>query len=44
MSLGGDDLIVFAKEKDAKEFSAKNGGKKIIKFNQISKSLLSFWI
>lgn len=31
MSLGGDDLIVFAKEKDAKEFSAKNGGKKIIR-------------
>lgn len=40
MSLGGDDLIVFAKEKDAKEFSAKNGGKKIIKFNQISKKLI----
>lgn len=40
MSAGGDDLIVFANEADAKEFSAKNGGKKIFRFKEISKKLI----
>jgi copper chaperone NosL len=40
MSTGGDDLIVFANEADAKEFSAKNSGKRVLKFQNISKKLI----
>lgn len=40
MSVGGDDLIAFASEADAKEFSAANSGKKTLRFNEISKRLI----
>lgn len=40
MSAGGDDLIVFSSEADAREFGAQNGGKKILRFNEISKKLI----
>lgn len=40
MGAGGDDLIVFANETDAKEFSTKNSGKRILRFKEISKRLI----
>jgi len=40
VSPAGDDLVVIANEKDAKEFAKKYSGKRIFKFDQISPALI----
>lgn len=42
MSVGGDDLIVFADEEDAKEFSAKHKGKKIYRHDRMTKKFVDY--
>ncbi|NLC28489.1 MAG: hypothetical protein GX780_06920 [Campylobacteraceae bacterium] len=42
MSVGGDDIIPFAKEEDAKEFLEANGGKKIYRFDRMDKNFIGY--
>lgn len=42
MSVGGDDVIPFAKESDAQEFLEKNSGKKIYRHDRIDKKFIEF--
>ena len=39
-SVSGDDLVVFENEEDAKTFAKKYSGKRILKFKEISPSLI----
>lgn len=42
MSVGGDDIIPFASEADAKEFFEANGGKKIYRFDRMDKNFINY--
>jgi nitrous oxide reductase accessory protein NosL len=39
-SPAGDDLVAFKNENDAKNFSKKHNGKRILKFNEVSDALI----
>ena len=42
MSVGGDDIIPFANEADAKDFLEANGGKKIYRFDRMDKNFINY--
>jgi nitrous oxide reductase accessory protein NosL len=42
MSVGGDDIIPFANEADAKEFLEANSGKKIYRFDRMDKNFINY--
>jgi nitrous oxide reductase accessory protein NosL len=42
MSVGGDDIIPFANETDAKEFLEANSGKKIYRFDRMDKNFINY--
>lgn len=42
MSVGGDDIIPFAKEEDAKAFLEAKGGKKIYRFDRMDKNFIDY--
>lgn len=41
ISIAGDDLVVFEKEADAKEFASKHNGKRVLPFNQVKLPLIN---
>lgn len=42
MSVGGDDIIPFAKESDAKEFLDNNGGKHIYRVDRMTANFINY--
>lgn len=42
MSVGGDDLIPFALESDAKEFFQGNKGKQIYRFDRMTENFINY--
>lgn len=42
MSVGGDDIIPFALEEDAKEFFAKNGGRQIYRADRMTENFINY--
>ena len=42
MSVGGDDLIPFSLENDAKEFFKVNNGKQIYRFDRMTENFINY--